>query len=88
MKKIAKPRKTRLTGCRKSVVNSEILASMDQMIDSSHRMLALTRLLEYCQSVPEEDLNPATVSMAGTMMREELDKFSHGLRVLEGELNR
>jgi len=85
---MSKKKTSRLTGCRKTVVNSEILASMDQMVDSSYRMLALTRLLEYCESVPEEDLNPAAVSMAGTIMREELDKFTQGLRVIEGELNR
>jgi len=83
---MSKKKTSRLTGSRKTIVNSEILASMDQMVDSSYRMLALTRLLEYCESVPEEDLNPAAVSMAGTIMREELDKFTRGLRVLEGEL--
>ena len=71
----------------KTPKNNVLIAAMDEMIASSYRMLALTQLLEYCQNVPEEDLNPATVSMAGTIMREELDKFSHGLRVLEGELN-
>jgi len=81
-----KKKTSRLTGCRKNRVNAKLLESMDEMIDSSHRMLALSRLLEYCQGVPEEDLNPAAVSMAGTIMREELDKFTRGLRVLEGEL--
>jgi len=68
--------------------NSALLAAFDEIVNSCQRSLALARLLEYCRSVDEDDLDPETVAMAGSMICEEIEKLQSGVKQIEGGINR
>jgi len=70
----------------KTPKNTVLLAALDDMANSRHRVMTLGRLLEYCRNVPEDDLSPETVAMTGSMICEEVEKIEIGVRRIEGDM--